>query len=266
MSIKIDGVSAATLGFKVMIDTEEPILPSTVDRTLAIPGKRGVYDFGSDVSFRLFEISCAILKSGVQLQQTLSSIAKALTDNDGNPKWVELTFDNDPLKVFEVRYMGNLRINRMSNISTFKLPLMAREPYSRFKYNATSFNLQDFDITLDAGDFPLGSAYTYAVTNTQNVTINNFGDVSILPLVQVTGTFSTFTLSANNKTLTYSQAISNQTLNIDNEKMQIYISTTNKLNQSTGSFVHLVPGNNTVTIGGTGLNCSVSFIFKPKFK
>lgn len=266
MSIKIDGVSAATLGFKVLVDTEEPILPQTVDRIDTINGKRGIYDFGADLSYRLFEISCAVFKTGTQLQQVISAVAKALTDNEGRPKWVELTFDADPLKVYEVRYMGNLRIERLAAMSAFKLPLMAREPFARFKYNATSFNLQDYDITLDAGDFPLGSAYSFALTGSQTVSINNFGDITIPPRVDVTGTFTTFSISCNGKTLTYSQAISNQTLTIDSDKMQVYTGTTNKLNQTIGDFVQLLPGTNSVVLGGTGLNCTANFIFKPKFK
>jgi hypothetical protein len=121
------------------------------------------------------------------------------------------------------------------------------------------------DITLDS-DVHIGvDQYSFTVTTPTTVTVNNYGNLNISPITIITGSFTTLTLTANGKTFSYSEALSSQTLTIDHDKMTALIGSTNKLGKITGDFIELVPGDNSVQIGGTGLNCSIEFQFKPRF-
>jgi len=83
-----------------------------------------------------------------------------------------------------------------------------------------------------------------------------------------TGTFTTFTISMNGKSLTYTENCVAQTITIDNVNATVMNGTTNKLSKVTGDvgeFLSLIPGDNTVTINKTGGNIEFVFDFIPQF-
>jgi phage-related protein len=88
----------------------------------------------------------------------------------------------------------------------------------------------------------------------------------VKPKFTITGTFTTLTLTCGGKTLTYSEAIAGATLVIDCDKMTcIKDGTINMSNKLSGSFFEFANDNNTLTIGGTGLNCTVAVNFRPQY-
>ena len=84
----------------------------------------------------------------------------------------------------------------------------------------------------------------------------------------VTGTFTTFTISMNGKSLTYTENCIDQTITIDNVNATVKNGTTNKLSKVTGDvadFLKLVPGNNVITCSKVGGNVSFVWDFRPQF-
>ena len=84
----------------------------------------------------------------------------------------------------------------------------------------------------------------------------------------VTGTFSTFTIAMNSKTLTYTENCVAQTITIDNVNATVKNGTTNKLSKVTGDvadFLKLIPGDNVITYTKTGSNMDLTFDFSPLF-
>jgi hypothetical protein len=70
----------------------------------------------------------------------------------------------------------------------------------------------------------------------------------------------------NGNTLTYPEAVAGGTLVIDNVEMECLLGGVNKFNVLTGDkdeFLSIIPGSNTLTIGGTGLNVSVTLDYIP---
>ena len=83
--------------------------------------------------------------------------------------------------------------------------------------------------------------------------------------MEVVGAWTTLTLSMNGKTLNYPVSGSG-TLTIDNVEMEVYLGTVNKYGVVTGdvdTFLSLVPGLNTLTIGGTGINATITIKYIP---
>ncbi|MFW5438740.1 distal tail protein Dit [Paenibacillus apiarius] len=130
-SFSIDGKRSQELGLIMLRATKRPILPSTTDRTLPIPGRAGQWDFGADLGARLFEIECAFnTKNPYELQRRVMELAAFLVDSYGRPREVELRFDTRPDQYFVARYSGSLAIDRVAGLGKFTLPMMAYDPFA----------------------------------------------------------------------------------------------------------------------------------------
>lgn len=130
--IWLDEKSNADFGFVVARTSQRPALPGTVDRTLAIPGRHGLYDFGADLSARQFVIECAFVSSrnSLELQQQVMSLARYLVDYQGKPRELELRFRERPDQFFRVRFLGSLDVDRIVGTGIFSLPLTAFDPFA----------------------------------------------------------------------------------------------------------------------------------------
>lgn len=128
---KLGGVTAATLNILQLEGQSNPILPPTRDRLLEIPGMAGVYDFGTELAARRFSIPCAFIYAAnrEQLDQHIETLAAHLLDVNGVPRYMELIFESDPTRYYNVRYSGSLELSRVVFDGQFDLPLLAPNPY-----------------------------------------------------------------------------------------------------------------------------------------
>ncbi|RKN82195.1 phage distal tail protein [Paenibacillus ginsengarvi] len=85
------------------------------------------------------------------------------------------------------------------------------------------------------------------------------------PEIIISGSLTILSISANGKAFGYTTIIYNQTLAKDCERMTVKLNGTNAMPEMTGDFINMLPSLNTVTIDGTDLDCTISFVFKPKF-
>lgn len=128
------------LGFRVLEESAEPLLPSTRDIGVSIPGKHGLYDFGADLTERAFSYSCAFVSDGTNydvpsaagLQQRVRTLARHLTDSYGRPRTLELRRAFEPDKFYLVRYSGSASLERLiyNSIGLFELELVAFDPFA----------------------------------------------------------------------------------------------------------------------------------------
>ena len=84
----------------------------------------------------------------------------------------------------------------------------------------------------------------------------------------VTGTFTTFTISMNGKSLTYTENCIAQTITIDNVNATVKNGTTNKLSKVTGDvadFLKLIPGDNVIVYSKAGGKIDFKFDFRSQF-
>lgn len=131
-AIWLNGMSNVELGFVVLRTSKRPGLPQTTDRTVSIPGRNGLWDYGSDLSPRTFEYECAFVeRDSISLQQRVTTLAAILIDTYGKPKNLELRARERPGQFFNVRYVGKFDIDRIAGLGTFTLPLTAFDPFAR---------------------------------------------------------------------------------------------------------------------------------------
>jgi phage-related protein len=260
MSLTLDGKRPEELGLKLLQEHQHPALPETRDRSVEIPGKHGAYDFGADLGVRPFELPFLVNQfEKVDVQQKVREFTRLLVNPNGRPKTVELIFDYEPDKAYTVRYTGSLPIDRLVRMGEFVLPLTAFEPYA---YHTTSTE----DIIMDSdtsvmSDVLLDSDYIFHVMGSQTIEVHNFSYYNTYPTIEIKGSFTSLTLSANGKSFSFGS----QSGTIEVEEFVTRINGVNSLSAMTGTAIELYEGYNIVSVSGTGLNVTITFKFKPKY-
>jgi len=130
-AVWLDDKSNVDLGFVVRGTSRRPGLPSTVDKTLTIPGRHGQYDFGADLSARSIVLDCVfITRNATELQQKVMELARFLTDSYGRPRTIKLRLRERPGQHFTVRYVGSFDIERIIGTGLFSLTFTAFDPFA----------------------------------------------------------------------------------------------------------------------------------------
>jgi hypothetical protein len=81
----------------------------------------------------------------------------------------------------------------------------------------------------------------------------------------VTGTFTSFVILLNGKTLTYTENCTGETITIDNVNMTIMNGSTNKISKMTGDFLHLNESANQIDITVNGGSASFQIIYREMY-
>lgn len=265
MSIVLGGKTPEQLGFRILMDTVEPALPETRDRTLQIDGRHGLYDFGADLAERRFEFPCAMLKADVvALQRAERELTAHLVDGYGRPKTMELIINSEPEKVYTVRYAGSLTPQRMVGLGRFTLPLVAYDPFAYVPMNAYDNTLHyDAGLAFDSGlMYPnppgidwmyyrqMAGLYNYSnmITPLTLSFVGNVGDVLI-------------------KSLTTGQQmqISGQVTSMELKQLAVSVNGSNGLPRFSGDFIELLPGTNELIFEGNSPAGVITFNWKHKF-
>lgn len=262
----LDGRTLESFGLIPAPGHLNPALPATRDLTLQVAGRDGLYYFGSTIAERQFQFPLVFPyePDRIKLQEKVRALVDFLLDSKGRPRELQLEFDYDVGIAYTVRLLGSVDVERIFSTGQFTLTLVAYDPFA-YSIDSTDGIVMDSSIPLDS-EIRLDDTYSFAVSGDTTFEINNFGTMDEYPAIEVTGSFTTLSIAANGKTFGFTEAIANQTLAIDGKKKTVKIGNVNKLGKMTGDFIELLRGINTVTVSGSGLNCTVSFIFKPKFK
>ena len=262
--LTIGGVSPKELGLGTFRNSQRPILSSTVDNTVTIPGMHGAYDFGATMGPKQFEIECAFMeKNHIELQRRVSAFAAFLLDGDGRPRTMDIVFVNSPDRKYAVRYVGSLDIDRISGLGTFALPFTAFDPFAYSKQNTDELLTWDTDYTWE-DDFAWGDSYNFAFNSPETVQINNFGTLNVEPLIVVTGSFNTLSLTTGGVEFKFNTPF-NGTLEINYKRKTVKSGNQNVLQNTNAKFGKLPPGTSDLIVNGTNLNISVDVIFNAKY-
>ena len=111
-----------------------PILPNTRDRTVSIPERNGVLYFGTDLGELRFSIPCAFIFADTieGLFDHANNLADHLIDQaTKKPAKLELVFEADKSRAWDVYYSGVLDLQRTIFDGQFELQLMAPDPTPR---------------------------------------------------------------------------------------------------------------------------------------
>lgn len=127
---RLGGMTAKQLNILQRAGIANPILPDTRERVITIPGRTGAYDFGAKLSELRIIIPCVFVYANTQeqLEDHIDILAGHLLDEYNRPRYLDLEFENNKGKVWQVRYSGSLGMVRSVIDGEFDLSLMAPDP------------------------------------------------------------------------------------------------------------------------------------------
>jgi len=268
-TVFFDDVDVRTLGFLFTPGHSNPLLSGTRDRDTTIAGRNGALDFGADLDPIPFNIPLYIKTSNpYDLQRMVRKAKDMLLDGNGKPRTFKLKFGYEPDKYYNVRVTGNVPIERiMAREGKFTLPLICYEGFALSVAKNENVNWNSKTVTW-ASDYTWESTggnvpKTFTSAGTMNVEVigNN-----LKPILHITGSGTNVTIKFNGKTMTLG-TFSNTAWLIELDEYVAIKNGVNGLNSIGGSWLtmNLVEGDNTVTVGGTGLDMKLAFDFRDKW-
>lgn len=114
------------LGVTVLRDNRIDLLPGTRDYFESVPGRPGEYDFGCDLDSMLLELHCVVETSKTEWPAKRATIAGYLNPLLGEQ---DLTFADEPGRVYKVRYAGSVSVTNFIDGREFTIPFKMCKPY-----------------------------------------------------------------------------------------------------------------------------------------
>lgn len=265
----LGGVTAAQLGIQMISSSRRPILPNTIDRTLAIPGRNGLWDFGADIGARQFSLQCALINwNAVALQTAIGKIASHLLDQYGKPRTMALILDLQPNRTYTVRYSGSLPIDRIIGLGQFTLPLLAADPAGYEPSN----DYDPDDLLYDVGlDYDVGliqqnpTGFNWKYTE-QHSSLRNYSPFATGIKLTIVGNVAGGSIEHEQSGQTLGiPSISSKTMVIDTGTMRVTIDGANGMPGTSGDFFDLTSGDNGLIFHATAASASVAFDWRHKF-
>jgi len=150
--ITLGGKTETELGFKILSsNTLTPGLPDTRDYTIAIAGRHGAYDFGADLQPKGFLFNCwfPLGLDSAAIEAAILALNAHLLDNWGKPLTLELVFDWQTDKHYNVRYSGGQGIDTGQAMARrkFTLPLIAFDPHAFGEEIEVEYLLEDSPVS-----------------------------------------------------------------------------------------------------------------------
>lgn len=228
---------------------KRPLLPAVKVRRIEPVGVSGVYDIDEN-EYAMRRVSMGIAYIGTsysELRTRARSIAAWLSIGS----WSKLIINDEPDKYYLAKVTDEIDLKSLWESGTAEI----------------TFDCQPFaySVTEEVESVVLTTTGTLEFTNLGTRTINRKSPQGSEFKIEVAGSWTTLTLSMNGKTLNYPVS-GTGTLVIDNVEMEAHLDAVNKYGVVTGdvdTFLSLVPGDNTLTIGGTGINATVTIKYIP---
>lgn len=230
---------------------KRPLLPAAKVNRIEIPGASGAYDFDDD-SYELRSVTMQIAYIGTSYEE-LRTRARQIAAWLANNTWNRLIINDEPDKYYLAKVTSEIDLQSLWESGTADI----------------TFDCQPFAYSLDELTF------IFEVTGTKACSFTNPGTRKIdfrSPqgskfIISVMGSWASLNFALNGQSLTYSQSgNSNAVVQIDNIDMSVIQNGGNsfdKLDGDIDTFLSIIPGDNVLTVGGSGLNISMSIIFIP---
>jgi predicted phage tail component-like protein len=242
---------------KEVVGHSNPATPEFTQKTVSIPGRPGVWDFGHEIGTRSFEIPLKYLVNDkYERQRILNDLVAFLFDEYGKPKTRKLYFDYEPDKYYNVKLATQIDPERLLFTNSFSLQFKADNPYKNFMLPSDEIVWgADIpfmsDILLDTG----GSIGT--ITSSRTISILNQGNIAKPLSITIQGSGTNVRFIKGNKSFSLG-TFSNKTIVIDGDAYSVYVNGVETFSALTGDFLTLNTGVNNIRISGTGLNFNLT--------
>jgi predicted phage tail component-like protein len=265
--IKLDDIyTFEDFGFKALIEHDHPLMADIENKQLKIPGKDGIYDFGTEIGVKSFLIKLDVIESDpVELQYKLNKFMAFLFDTYGKPRPIKAVFDYDPDKYYILRVNKSITPNRMIGVGQIELPFTAYDPYAYSRVYADEITWGCNVITF-MSSYPLGHTGSDGLkTITALTTLNILVDgLVIKPVIEITGSATSLALSVNGYNITL-PIFTASTWLIDCDKYTVLKNGANAFGLVSLREFILLHGSNQVQVSGTGINVTMRIKVRDKY-
>lgn len=253
-------------GLRAWLEHDHPITPVTTEKTIAIPGMAGLWDFGTEIRERRMGLPMQVNeRDRMMLQHKLSKFVTFFHDEFGRKREVKLVFDYEPDKFYKVKLAGQITPERLAHAGKFVLPVVAYDPYKYSKTYADEVTWGSEEITFESF-YLLGHTNDFAgepihITRPQTVNITASG-LAVEPVIYIEGTANNLTLNANGHSF-YLPNFSNTKWEIDFNRYVVF-----RNGQETMIDIrnfYLMPGNNQIQVTGNNIDIEMRVKFRDKY-
>lgn len=230
---------------------KRPLLPAKkVNRTEKV-GASGVYDFDdNEYSLRIVTMKIAYIGTSYEELRTRARSLAAWLSTDS---WVRLIIHDEPDKYYLAKVTNEITLEHLWESGTADVV---------FDCQPFAYSLNEVEVNRSA----LTSATVINFTNPGTRRTNFKSPPGSKYLITVVGSWLTLNFSSNGKTITYSKSGTSEELVLDSVDMTVSQNGSNTFNFLTGdvdTFLSIIPGSNSLTIGGTGLSIDVEISYIP---
>lgn len=262
--IILDDKPIEDFGFIVEPGQEDPITPNFERKTLAIPGRPGLWDFGEEIREKSFSFSLRIIERFYdRMQSAFNELVAFLFDEYGKPRVIKIIRDYEPDKFIMAKVMQQLIPQRLDEEGTLTLPFVAYDPYKYSNVYADEVSWGSEVITFEY-NYLLGReglSGSVKVTGPQTLSIPVDG-LAVQPIFEINGTANNLTVNTNGYSFTLPN-FNNTNWEIDFKKYLVF-----KNGQETMLDIrdfYLMPGNNQVNIEGSNIDINLRIKYRDKF-
>lgn len=247
-SFSLNGVNSESFGL-VCKSVTRPLLPTAKIKRVELAGASGVYDF-DDNEYSLRPISMRMTYIGTSYQE-LRSRARGIASWLAVGTWSPLIINDEPDKYYLAKITEQVDLESVWESGTAEI----------------NFDCQPFAYSVTEKSYSVSSANaaSYLFNNPGTRQIDYRSPRGSKFLIKIAGSWSSLSISLNGKTLNYGSAGSG-TLIVDNVEMEVTLGGANKFEFITGdidTFLPVIPGDNTISVSGSGLSATVTIEFIP---
>jgi predicted phage tail component-like protein len=263
--ITLDGYGLRSFGLSCE-KQNHPITPTFKSKTISIPGKAGLYDFGSEIQEREISFNIgAIDKDKIALQYKLRHFIAFLHDAYGKPRSIRLIFDYEPDKYYIVKISNRIEPDRVSRTGKFTLQFTAYDPYTYSTVYADEIlwgsNIITFISSYLLGHSGSDGLKTISAPTTLNIHVDG---LAIKPVIEITGTATGLSLSVNGYNITLPSFVTSTWI-VDCDKYSVLKNGVNAFGLVSLREFILLPGDNSVAVTGTGINVTMRIKQRDKY-
>lgn len=264
--ITLDGIKLSEYGLFVQFGHQNPLTPNIENLSLAIPGRDGLYSFGTEIREKSFSIPMILIEANkAEQQHKLRMFVSDCFDIYGKPKLMKMIFDYEPDKYYMVKCDKQIIPERILSTGSIELSLIAYYPYALSTVYSDEILWGSEAITFMSG-YLLGHTgsdglKTISAPTTLNIHVDG---LVVKPVIEITGSATSLILSVNGYTITLT-AFTSASLVIDCDKYTVLKNGINAFGLVSLREFILLPGGNSVSVTGTGINVSIQIKSRDKY-
>lgn len=246
-----------------------PLMTGTRDKIIAIPGMPGAYDYGADLESIAFSLPLvAIRKNRMDIQRMVRVVKSLLIDGQGYPKTIKLIFGYEPDKYYNVRYTGQIDIERiLGQTGSFMIPLTCFDGHAWSTAKASEVVWGSETITFENDVYQFGHSGDGTKTfDSPGATIVTVSGGNVHPTLNITGSGTDVTVKCNGKDFTLG-SFTDANWIVDLKEYAVIKNGVNAIHLIQGKWIgmELTQGENEIEISGSGLDLDFSVDFRDRY-